>query len=90
MSRKQKTLEKIRQNPGHVSFKDLDKLLTWYGFSCRQPGGGSSHHIYKLKVSGRPFRITVPYHRPHVKRTYVQKVLNMIDELEELGWTLEP
>ena len=89
MSRKQKTLEKIRQNPSHVSFKDLDNLLTWYGFTCRQPGGGSSHHLYKLRVKGHPFRISVPFDRPCVKRSYVQNVLKMLDQLEELGWGLE-
>lgn len=89
MSRKQKTLQKIRQNPSHVSFKDIDKVLTWYGFTCRQPGGGSSHYFYHLRVGGRKFPLTIPYKRPHVGRTYVKDMLAVLDELDEMGWGLE-
>jgi len=81
MSKKEKQLQKIRQNPQNVRFEDLDSLLQECGFSCRQPHGGSSHYVYVLETEQQTYQITVPYKRPFVKRVYVKHVLSIIDEL---------
>lgn len=78
MSRFEKLLARIRNNPKTVSFDELDTILTRYGFTCRQPGGGSSHYVY----TRGDYRITVPYKRPHVKQFYVKQVLAILDEIE--------
>jgi len=82
MSRKRKTLEKLRRNPKNVSFKELDKILGWYGFISSQPGKGSSHYVYKLRIDGKTFRITVPYKRPFIKQCYIKQVILILDELD--------
>ena len=77
MGKAEKLLEKIRNNPKTVSFGDLDKVLRQLGFVCREPGSGSSHHVYTYGS----FRLTVPYKRPHVKEVYVKQALQYIDEI---------
>lgn len=81
MSKSDKLLQRIRNNPRQVSFEDLDKLLRDLGFERRQPRGGSSHYTY-FRVGMPP--LTVPYRRPHVKETYVKSVLELLDALDEL------
>lgn len=77
MSKAEKLLAKIRNNPKTVTFEDLDKVLVQLGFVCRQPKSGSSHYVYTY-VS---FRLTVPYKRPHVKEFYVKQALEFIDQI---------
>ena len=79
MTKKAKLLQKIKNNPKVVSFNDLKGLLIGYGFTCRTPGSGSSHHIYTL---GR-HQISVPYRRPYVKEVYVRHVLEILAQIDE-------
>jgi predicted RNA binding protein YcfA (HicA-like mRNA interferase family) len=76
MERREKLYARVKKNPKHVSFQQLDNLLRAYGFQSRNPGG--SHYVY---VNG-PYRITVPYRRPHVGEVYVKKALRIIDQLK--------
>jgi len=46
MTRKDKELDGIRNNPKNVQFNKLQKILKNAGFKERQPKGGSSHYIY--------------------------------------------
>jgi|APLow6443716910_1056828.scaffolds.fasta_scaffold40861_2 predicted RNA binding protein YcfA (HicA-like mRNA interferase family) len=46
MTRKDKLLQKIKNNPRSASFGDVRQLLMDVGFAERQPKSGSSHHIY--------------------------------------------
>lgn len=75
MSKAEKLVAKMRNNPKTVSFEDLEKVLLQIGFECRQPRSGSSHHVYTY----RSFRLTVPYNRPYVKAIYVKQALEFID-----------
>ena len=79
MSKREKRLEKIRQNPKNVRFDDLDRVLQDQGFERTQPRGGSSHYVY---VHGEQV-ITVPYKRPFVKTVYVKEALKLLDENDE-------
>ena len=79
MSKAEKILQKIRNNPRTVSLHDLNHVLTWYGFARRSPRSGSSHTIYTL---GR-HQISVPYKRPYVKEVYVQHVLEILHQIDE-------
>ncbi|MGE4294724.1 MAG: type II toxin-antitoxin system HicA family toxin [Campylobacterales bacterium] len=76
MSKKDKLLESIKNNPHDVSFQDIKKLLEERGFSCRQPNKGSSHFIF-TKAGSEP--ISIPSKRP-IKAVYVKKVLKLIGE----------
>lgn len=78
MSKADKRLQKIRNNPKAVSFDDLDSVLRRFGFECGVPRSGSSHHVYSRK--GSP-PISVPYKRPYVHEKYVKEVLAILDEI---------
>ena len=78
MTKRLKRLERIRSNPTNVRFEELDKLLIDFGFTRRQPRGGSSHYIYVREK----LRLTIPMKRPHLKEVYVRNVLKLLDEIE--------
>ncbi len=76
MSKRQKRVRKLFQNPKTVSFKELDQVLKSFGFDERRPRSGSSHHIY---TKGE-IQISVPFRRPFVKEVYIKRVLELIGE----------
>lgn len=78
MAKYDKVLEKWRNNPYGVRFEELDGVLLRYGFSRRQPRGGSSHHVYTKP--GRP-PLTIAFKRPFVHHRAVREVLAVIDEI---------
>lgn len=82
MSKIQKLLERTRNSPNNVRFEDLDRLLTSYGFTCRDQKSGTSHFTFTKK--GCPSILTVPRHRP-VGETYVKRAIRAIDEYGEIG-----
>jgi hypothetical protein len=79
VAKREKRLERIRNNPRNVRFEELDHLLTDYGFSRRQPRSGSSHFIY---VRGK-IRLTIPMNRPHLREVYVKQVLKLLEENDD-------
>lgn len=79
MSKLEKLLAKIRNNPKAVAFDDLDHLLQHCGFIRRQPGSGSSHYVYTHGSS----RITVPRNRPYLKAVYVKQALALLEQVLE-------
>lgn len=79
MSKSEKLLEKIRNNPKAVSFDDLDKVLRGYGFVRRQLRSGSSHHYYTFGA----LTLSVPYKRPYVREIYVKQALALIEQATE-------
>ena len=81
MSKSEKLLKKLRENPTNVRFEVLDKVLQSYGFECRQPRSGSSHYIYKLKTVRKTHIITVPFRKP-LKKVYVKNALQILDEID--------
>lgn len=80
MSRRDKLLEKIRNNPKGVRFEELDKLLGWYGFERRQRRRGSSHYVYFRRTCPP---LTVARHKPHIHSKTVKEALAILDEILE-------
>ncbi|CUS03630.2 YcfA-like protein [Candidatus Promineifilum breve] len=78
VTKRQKRLEKVRNNPKNVRFEELDQLLLEFGFKRRQPRSGSSHFIY---IRGQ-LRLTIPMNRPHLREVYVKSVVKLLDEIE--------
>mgnify|MGYP001766252196 CR=1 FL=1 len=74
-----KRVGSILQNRKNVSFKDLEKILLYFGYKEGQPSGGSSHYVFR-KQGKTP--ITVPYKRPHVGSLYVSNIIELLG-LEE-------
>ncbi len=77
MSKKQKLIDKIKDNPKKIRFQELDKVLLSIGFQKRQPSKGSSHYTYILEG----MILTIPYQRPYVKIVYVKKAVQILEEL---------
>ena len=75
MSKANKRIQKLRQNPKAVRFDEIDKLLLSLGFEKRQRG---SHATYILKGHGR---ITVPFKKSFILPVYVKEILNLLDEI---------
>ena len=78
MSKRDKLMNDIRNNPKNVRFDVLQNLLLGYGFKVSAPGGGSSHYTFSRGI----YRITVPKENP-VNQVYVKKIIQIIDELEK-------
>ena len=76
MSKLEKLLQRIKNNPKAVRFEEIEKLLLRRGFSESQSGGGSSHYIFKRDAKA----VTIPRHGKFVKEIYI---INAIAVLEE-------
>ncbi|MDA3823364.1 MAG: type II toxin-antitoxin system HicA family toxin [Bacteroidales bacterium] len=73
MSKQDKAIKRIINNPKNVTFDDLDKIMKGLGYVRRN--NGSSHYIYTLPGC---YPITIPKHKP-VKEIYVKKVIELLD-----------
>ena len=78
MSKKDKQLQSIRNNPKNVKFETIQSILLSHGFTESTPGGGSSHYTYCKGI----YRVTVVKDKP-VNSIYIKQVIRIIDELEE-------
>lgn len=81
MTRRQKRLEKIRQNPKNVKFADLRQLLEDYGFELKRTKG--SHHTFVGMVGEEKVSLVVPFKKP-LNTIYVKKALSIIDQIEHV------
>ena len=76
MTKREKRLRKLRQNPKNVSFDDLRTVLEDFGFELVRSSG--SHHSFNIVIDGEPRLFVVPYRRT-VKPVYVREALRLID-----------
>jgi hypothetical protein len=83
LTKREKRLQKIRQNPRNVSFGQLRQVLEDYGFVMRK-SSGTSHLYFRAQAKGRVWTITIPFKKPHVKTSYVKMALKMIEEIVEV------
>jgi predicted RNA binding protein YcfA (HicA-like mRNA interferase family) len=74
MSKKDKLLKAIKNNPTNVSFEDLRKILEDIGYTAINRGG--SHYVFKKENCTT---LTIPYKKP-VKVVYVKHVIQIIEE----------
>ena len=72
--RRDKLLEKLKNQPNNVTFGDVRKLLETEGFILDRISG--SHHIF-CKGS---IIFAIPTHRNRVKVVYVKRVIEIIEE----------
>ena len=78
MSKRDKQLEAMRNNPKNVRFETVRNVLLNHGFIETTPGSGSSHYTYQKGT----YRITVVKDKP-VNSIYVRQVIKIIDALED-------
>ena len=81
MTKRDKDLERLRQNPRSVRFEDLDKVLRRFGFEVSQPRSGSSHYVYKHGA----YKLVVAKHEPFVHSKAVKAVIDILDEIADLS-----
>ena len=81
MTRKDKKIEKYRNNPKDVSFDELKALLESHGFEVKNYSGGShfsvSHPKYDVIKEMEPR--SIPRGRPNVLEVYVRRAIRWID-----------
>lgn len=78
MSKREKLIAKIKNNPKAVRFETLQKLLLSEGFRESQKNRGSSHYTY---TRGKD-RTTVVRETP-INEFYVKRVLGLIGKRED-------
>lgn len=76
MSKVEKQLERMRNNPRDWRIEDLQAIADRLGIAYRQPG--SSHVTFRSRLGGK---LTVPAHKP-IKPIYIKQFLVLIDNLE--------
>jgi len=77
MSKREKALEKFRNNPRNVRYEELEALLMYLGFEKRQEN--TNHLVFSIQGH---LPITVPRKRPFLKQEYVKNDIQAIDELD--------
>ncbi len=75
MAKREKRLEKLRQNPKNVRPDELDAVLTSAGFVVARQKG--SHKRYDRGVH----QLTVPQREPFLLDVYVTQALDMLDAI---------
>lgn len=78
MSKRDKQLDAIRNNPKNVKFETIQNILLNHGFIETAPGGGSSHYTFHKGI----YRITIVKDKP-VNSVYIKQAVKIIDILEE-------
>jgi len=74
LSRKEKLIEAIKNNPKNIRFEDLKKILESIGYIAINNGG--SHYVFTRENS---ISLTIPYKRP-VKVIYVKQVIEILEK----------
>ena len=77
MSKRDKRLQKIRDNPKNVSFDDLQTVMLSFGFILDPVTG--SHHTFYLEKDDEKKIIPIPFRRP-VKPVYVRQAIQLIEQ----------
>jgi len=78
LSKHDKELLAIRNNPKNVRFDVIQRILQNHGFKETAPGSGSSHYTYHRGI----YRVTVVKNKP-VNQIYVKRVIEILDKLTE-------
>ena len=79
MTKSEKILEKMRQEPFNVAFADLKKICVEFFGEPRQ--SGSSHMVFKTSWLGDP-RVNIQNAKGKAKPYQVRQVLQAIDKLQ--------
>jgi hypothetical protein len=80
MSRIERLIAEMRQNPTNVRYMDLMKVCDHYFGEARQ--SGTSHRIYKTPWAGDP-RVNIQQGESGKAKAYqVRQVLAAVDKLE--------
>ncbi len=79
MGQLEKLYQRALARPNSVRWSELDKLLQRFGFSRRQPGGGSSHYVY---TRGEMQLVVPKAGSDSVKAVYVRRAMEALERLQ--------
>jgi hypothetical protein len=79
MSAREKTLNRMRNNPRDWRIDDIKAVAGQVGIDWRNEGG--SHHVFSFP--GIDEDVCIPAHRP-IKPVYVRQFVALIDKAKEL------
>lgn len=77
MSKSEKLLEKMRNNPRDWNIENIKVIADKYGLAYRQPG--TSHVTFRTTAGAK---ITIPAHKP-IKAVYIKQFIELIDGLKQ-------
>jgi hypothetical protein len=80
MTKRDKILEQMRNNPRDWRIDILLQLAAAHGLEARNDGG--SHHVFSFP--GIPEGLCVPAHRP-IKPIYIKRFIALLDAVQELN-----
>ncbi len=75
MTKREKRLQKLRQNPKNVSFDELRQILEAEGFELDHVTG--SHHVFRAEANEVVLTVVIPFARP-IKPVYVKQAIKAI------------
>ena len=79
MSKWEKLINEIKNLSPDLRFDQLKKIIESYGYTLKQPKGGSSHYTFRKNGC---IPITIPKHEP-IKKVYVEMVKELIEKEEK-------
>jgi hypothetical protein len=79
MAKRDKLIERMRNNPLDWRIEDLQSIADDFGIPYRQHG---TSHVYFYAASKQG--LSVPAHRP-IKPVYIKQFLKMLDEVKHEG-----
>jgi len=77
MTKANKALEKLRQNPNHIRYSELVTILNRLGFQKRQDSTSHVRFTYGSHI------LVIPKRKPFLKPIYVKQVLKILDQILE-------
>ena len=77
MSKKNKLVNWIKNNPKDVRFNDLRNLLNDVGFELKRISG--SHYVFSKENT----IFVIPSHNNKVKEIYVKRVIDIIERIKK-------
>ncbi len=79
MSKRERLRQKLRGLPADAGMRDVQTLLERFGFKWIRTRG--SHHIFEYDDGERSSQVVFPLHGSKVKRIYIRRVIDLLDEL---------
>ncbi|ASC71106.1 hypothetical protein XM38_020560 [Halomicronema hongdechloris C2206] len=76
MSKRQKLLQQVLNNPKNVSFKDMMRLIEAFGFTLARVNG--SHHIFTHP--NVPELVNIQNHKGKAKPYQIRQFLSLVEQ----------
>lgn len=78
MAKRDKLLERMRDNPKDWSVSDVETLCSGFDIACNAPKRGSH---YGVSDPTQEAILTVPFDRP-IKQVYIKKLVAFVDAVQ--------